>query len=82
MYVPLVQLEANYFVQKAVAQEFALFDGGRERTIPITTLTESTLCSKIETHRRQIKTRKRNLKRNHALTDCCARISGCVCACM
>lgn len=43
-----------------------------ERANPITTLAESTLCSKIETHRRQIKTRKRNLTRNHAQTDCYA----------
>lgn len=60
--------------KKRQHKNFALFEVGRERAIPITTLAESTLCSKIETLRRQIKTRKRNLKRNHAITDCCARI--------
>lgn len=62
-------------IYKTAAKEFALVDRGRaaaESLNPITTLNESTLCSKIETHRRQIKTRKRNLTRNHAQTDCCA----------
>lgn len=49
-------LGSQLFCAKTAAQEFALV--GRERANPITTLNESTLCSKIETHRRQIKTRK------------------------
>lgn len=48
-------LGSQLFCAKTAAQEFALV---RERMNPITTLNESTLCSKIETHRRQIKTRK------------------------
>lgn len=32
---------------------------------PITTLAESTLCSKIETHRRQIKTRKKKEQKSN-----------------
>lgn len=50
--------------------------------IPITTLTESTLCSKIETHRRQIKTRKKKSNEKSCTNRLLCRTSDCVCAYM
>jgi hypothetical protein len=64
-----------FCAEKRQHKNSTLVVGKKRETSQITTLNESTLCSKIETHRRQIKTRKKqkNLTRNHALTDCRTR---------
>lgn len=55
-----------FCAEKRQHKNFALV---RERVRPITTLNESTLCSKIETHRRQIKTRKSKTSNEKSCTN-------------